>query len=69
MSVYFRTLRVNDRFLLFFFNSRDLRYSTFFETPEVGIIDIFCVTSNENKLEIVANNMNLNTSLDLSRAY
>ena len=29
----------------------------------------FCVTSNGNKLEIVANEMNLNTNLDLSRAY
>ena len=29
----------------------------------------FCVTSNGKKLEMVANEMNLNTNLDLSRAY
>ena len=35
--------------------------SSIFETPEVGIIG--------NKLEIVANQMNYDTNLDLSRAY
>ena len=29
----------------------------------------FCVASNGNKLEIVANQINLNTNLDLARAY
>ena len=42
----------------------------FFRTPEAGIIAInLCVTSNGNKLEIVANQMNLNINLDLSRVY
>ena len=41
----------------------------FFETPEVGIIGIFYVTSNGNKLEIVTDQMNLSANLDLSRAY
>ena len=40
----------------------------YFRNSEVGIIGIFCVTSNGNKLEIVVNQMNLNTNLDLSRA-
>ena len=29
----------------------------------------FCVTSNGNKLEMVANQTNLNTNLELSRAH
>ena len=44
-------------------------HSSFFETPEVCNIGLFCVTLNGNKLEIVTNQMNLNTNLDLSRAY
>ena len=39
----------------------------FFEIPVV--FWHFCVTSNGNKLEIVANQINLNTNLDLSRAH
>ena len=30
----------------------------FLETPEIGNIGIFCVTSNENNFKIVANQMN-----------
>ena len=47
----------------------NLNQSSFFEIPYVGIIDIFCLTSNGNNLEIVANEMNSNTDLDLPRAY
>ena len=38
----------------------------FFETPKVDIIVILCITSNGNKLEIVANRMNLKRNLGLS---
>ena len=33
------------------------------------LTSIFCVTSNGNKLEIVTNQVNLDTNLDLSMAY
>ena len=46
-----------------------LSQSSFFETPEVGIIAIICVTLIGENLEIVANQMNLNTNLDLSKVY
>ena len=36
-----------------------------FLTSEVGIIGIFCVNSKGNKLELVANQMNLNTNNSL----
>ena len=42
------------------------QYSSFFETSKVSNI---CVTSNGNKLEIVANQMYLNINLDMSTAY
>ena len=41
----------------------------FFETSGVGIIGLNCVTSNGNKFEIVANQMNWNTNLDFSKTY
>ena len=33
----------------------------FFETPEVGIIAIFVLLKNENKLEIVAHDISFNS--------
>ena len=46
-------------------------WSSCFDTSKVGTIDwhYLCVNSNGNKLEIVANEMKLNTNLDLSRDY
>ena len=40
----------------------------FSKLPKLAL-SAFCVTLNGNKLEIVANQMNLNKNLDVPRAY
>ena len=51
------SVHVNRYILVFFQNPRSWHHCHIY------------VTSNENKLDIVANQMNSNTNLDLSRAY
>ena len=45
-----------------------LSYFSFFSPNSLALL-AFCVTSNGNKLEIVENQMIVNTKLDLSGAY
>ena len=40
----------------------------FYKLPKLALL-VFCVTSNRNNLKIVANQMNFNINLYLSRAY
>ena len=40
----------------------------FSKLPKLKLL-AFCVTSNGNRLEIVTNQINLNTNLDYSRTY
>ena len=49
--------------------SLELFHSNFFWNSRSWYYWYFCLASNENKLEILANQINLNSILDLSRAY
>ena len=54
----------NDRY-----NTIDIRVFSKLPKLALQLYWQFCITSNGNILEIVANQMNLNTNLDFSRAY